>query len=183
MLHRALDRFERIERAALALLDLGDFALDGVDRQRLFGGRHACGQGLAVRAAKLFDMHQEIGDAALDRFEMAEPRVGGIEALHQRRDAVFQMRQSGVIGVGQLHPFEFFDQPREQFFKLVGDRGSASVEAVSALVSVSMRFSSAERFVRSPRCWRAYPLCQPASVRLRRPWSASRWTPHGNDAA
>ena len=75
MLHRALDRFERIERALLALLDLGDFALDGVDRQRLFGGRHALGQSVAVHAANLIDMHQEIGNAALDRFEMAEPGV------------------------------------------------------------------------------------------------------------
>ncbi len=110
MLHRTLDRFERIERALLALLDLGDVALDGVNRQRLFGGRHAPGQGFAARAANLLDMHQQVGDAALDRFEMAKPRVGGIEALHQRRDPVFQMRQCGVIGVRQLNPFEFFDQ-------------------------------------------------------------------------
>ena len=69
-------------------------------------------------------MHQQVGDAALDRFEMTEPRVGGIEALHQRRDPVFQMRQRGVIGMRQLHPFELFDQPREQLLELVRHRGS-----------------------------------------------------------
>ena len=55
---------------------------------------------------------------------MAEPRVGGIEALHQCRDAVFQMRQRRVIGVRQLHPFELLDQPREQLLELVWHRGS-----------------------------------------------------------
>jgi len=31
VLHRVLDRFERIQRALFALFDLGDFALDGVN--------------------------------------------------------------------------------------------------------------------------------------------------------
>ena len=69
-------------------------------------------------------MHQQIGEAALDRFEIAEPRVGGVEPFDQLGDAVFECAERGVIGVRELDPFEFFDQPgREAFQARAARRG------------------------------------------------------------
>ena len=67
-------------------------------------------------------MHQQIGEPALDRFEIAEPRVGGVEPLDQLGDAVFECAERGVIGMGELHPFELLDQSGEQLLQLARAR-------------------------------------------------------------
>ena len=40
------------------------------------------GLAFAVGAAHLLDMHEQIGEPALDGFKMAEPRIGRIKPLH-----------------------------------------------------------------------------------------------------
>ena len=63
------------------------------------------------RRRRLVDMHEQIGKPALDGFEIAEPRVGGVEPFDQLGDAVFEVAERRVIGVRELYPFELFDQP------------------------------------------------------------------------
>ncbi len=67
-------------------------------------------------------MHQQIREPALDGFEIAELGVGGVEPLHQLGDAILEIAQRRVIRMRELNPFELFDQPGEQFFKLVRHR-------------------------------------------------------------
>ena len=104
MLDGAVHGFERFLRPPLAASDLGDVALDGFDRFARRGGGSD-----AVAAADLFDMHQQIGHPALDRFEIAETGVGRVEPLDQLGDSVFQRPERGVIGMREVHPFELFD--------------------------------------------------------------------------
>ena len=78
--------------------------------------------GRAVAAADLVDMHQEIGEPALDGFEIAEPRIGSVEPLDQLGDAVLKVAQSRVIGVGELHPFELLDQAGEKLLEFARHR-------------------------------------------------------------
>ena len=67
-------------------------------------------------------MHEQIGKSALDGFEMTKPRVGSVEPLDQRGDAVLEVRQRRVIGVRELNPFELLDQAGEQLFQLARHR-------------------------------------------------------------
>jgi hypothetical protein len=114
-----MNRFERILRAAVAALDLGDFALDSVDSDRL-RRRSQCRR--AAAAAGFVDMHEKIGEAALDGFEIAEACVRGVKPLDQLRDAIFEMAERGMIGVGELHPFELLDEPGQELFQLARHR-------------------------------------------------------------
>ena len=119
MLDDAMNGFQRILRAAIAALDLGDIALDGVNGH----GLGCCGQsGRSARRPRLVDVNQEIGQAALDGLEIAETRVGGIEPFDQLRDAGFEMPKRGVIGMGELHPFKLLDESAQQLFELARHR-------------------------------------------------------------
>ena len=100
-----------------AAFDLGDVALDSVDRLTRHGRSR-----YAVAATDLVDMHQQIGDPALDRCKIAEPCVGGVKPLDQLGDTVFQRAKRGVIGMGELHPFELFDQSGEKLLQLARAR-------------------------------------------------------------
>ena len=110
LLDCALNRFERV-------LGAGDVAFD-----RALRGGHWIDCPTTSRPADIFDMDKEVSNAALDRFEMNETRIGRIEALHERRNAIFEMRKRCMIGVGQLDPFQFFDQPGEQFLQFARHR-------------------------------------------------------------
>ncbi len=80
---RAVDRFQRIMSA-------GDIALETID----VGRRDCARPAVLVR----FDMHQKIGEPALQCFQMAEARIRGIELCHQADDAVFEMAE-GIAAV------------------------------------------------------------------------------------
>ena len=110
LLDRALNRFERV-------LGAGDVTFN-----RALHGGHWIDCATTSQSADIFDMDKEVGNAALNRFEMNETGIGRIEALHQRRDAIFEMRKRCMIGVGQLDPFQFFDQPGEQFLQFARHR-------------------------------------------------------------
>ena len=86
-------------------------------------------------------MHEKVGKPALDRFEVAKPRVGRVEPLHQSGDAIFKMRKRRVVGVGKLDPVELFDQPAEQLFQIarhglssLARRGQRGDERINALL-------------------------------------------------
>jgi hypothetical protein len=71
LLDGVMNRLERILGALLAPLDLGNIAHNGGDR-----GWRACGRcGRDVGAAKRIDMRKQVGDAALDRGQLPEPRI------------------------------------------------------------------------------------------------------------
>ena len=89
VLDGAMDGFKRILGPPFAAFDFGDVALDGVDGNGL---AHRAGCSLAADAADLIDMHEQIGEPALDGFEIAETSVGSVEPLHQLRDTVFEVR-------------------------------------------------------------------------------------------
>ncbi len=91
MLDGALYGFERILRSAL---DLGDVAPDGIDARR---GR--CAKGVALCGANVIEVNEQIGQAALDGFEMAKPRVGRVEPPHQLGNTILEVRERRVIGV------------------------------------------------------------------------------------
>ena len=114
VLDGAVDGFKRILGAPFAALDFGDVALDGGDGD---GPAHRTGCRRSVAAADLVDMHEQIGEPALDRFEIAEPCIGRVEPLDQLGDAVFESAERCVIGVGELNPFELFDQPGKKLLK------------------------------------------------------------------
>jgi len=60
---------------------------------------------------------------------MDETRIGGVEPLHQRRDPVFEMRQRRVVGVGELNPFELFDESESSFSSSRGTACPASARS------------------------------------------------------
>ena len=72
MLDGAVHGFQRILGAPLAAFDFGDITHDGLDGDGLGrrDGRHR-----AAAAADLVDMDEQVGEPALDCFEIAEPRV------------------------------------------------------------------------------------------------------------
>lgn len=75
MLDGALKGFERILGAAFRLFDFRKVALDYVAR---CGFRLDPGLAFAVGAAHLLDMHEQIGEPALDAVEVAEAGVGSV---------------------------------------------------------------------------------------------------------
>ena len=50
-----------------------------------------------LAGAHFLDVHQQIGEAALDRFEMAEAGIRRIEPLHQFDDVVFEMADRDIV--------------------------------------------------------------------------------------
>ena len=89
MAERAVHRFQRI-------LGAGDIVLEIGDLRRAFRAQPA---GVPVRP-HVFDVDQQIGHAALDPFEMAEPGIGSVQFLHQLDDAILEMAE-GVAVAGR----------------------------------------------------------------------------------
>ena len=81
------------------------------------GGRFGANDGVV---AQLVDIHQEIGEAALDTFEQTKPRIRSVKPFDQRRDAILEMGKRRMIGIRELRPFEFLDQAGQQLLKFPG---------------------------------------------------------------
>ena len=128
LLDRIVDRLDRIPRAALAGLDLVDLALERIHHRR--NARRTAVACAATAAAGLLDMNQQVGEPTLDGIEMREAGIGGIEPLHQRGDAILEMAERGVVGVGELNPFELFDQAGDQPLELARNRMASFVRSV-----------------------------------------------------
>ena len=93
-----LDRLDRILGAPFAVFDFRELVIDGAARHNSTRrGIHAHPAG-----AQLLDVNQEISQSAFHAFEQSQTRVGRIEPLHQQGDAIFEMRQRGVIGLREL---------------------------------------------------------------------------------
>ncbi len=124
-------------------------------------------------------MHEEIGQAALDGFEIAETRVGGVEPFDQLRDAVFEMAERRVIGVRELDPFELLDESGQQLLKLARHgvaRFGRGVQRIGERVEAAFERGNglpARRAIGESR-----RPSRPATARPRRPSSRCRWTRH-----
>ena len=103
--------------AAVGLSDIGNVLKNVASRHDA-----RCGGRVAAAAAQLLDVNQQIGEPALDPFKQPEPRIRNIEPLDQTGDAVLEMRERGVIGMGELHPFELLDQAGQKLLQLARHR-------------------------------------------------------------
>jgi hypothetical protein len=65
----------------------------------------------------LLDVDQEVGEPALDGFQMAEPRVGDVEPLHQAGDAVFEVADRDIIAPRILNLLNLVGQRMDQRFQ------------------------------------------------------------------
>ena len=89
----------------------------GLGRRRAQAARPA--------VAHLFEIDQQVGEAALDGFEMAEPGVGGVELLRQLGDAVLERAERKLIALAELHAVEPLAQRADRAFQL-GRHGAAA---------------------------------------------------------
>ena len=80
------------------------------------GGRPAAAP--EVRYALVLEMDQQLGKPALDRLEMVETGVGGVELLDQHGDPVLEVAERHVIAAGELDPLDLVDQSRHHGFHL-----------------------------------------------------------------
>ena len=56
--------------------------------------------------ALVLEMDEQFGQPALDRFEVAEAGVGGVELFDQPGDPVLEMADRRLVGARELQPFE-----------------------------------------------------------------------------
>ena len=97
------------------ILGLLDLALEGVDLGRLAGaGARHRGQPL------MLEMDEQLGEAALDGFEMDETAVAGVELLDQLDDAVLEMADHRLVGPRELDLFELVGQSLDHVRQRVG---------------------------------------------------------------
>ena len=68
----------------------------------------------------MLEMDEQLGQATLDRFEMIEPGVGGVELLDQFGDPVLEMAERRLVAARELYAFDLVDQTRDHGFELVG---------------------------------------------------------------
>ena len=130
--------------------------------------------------AHILDMHQQVAQAPLDRLELAEPRFGSVQLLHQLDDAVLQMADRHVVAARGLQQLDLVGQRLHQRFQLrrhraavlralgqrVGDRRYAVLEIVERVrcrrrwhARCNRPFRPARapgRPARSPSRWRRY---------------------------
>ena len=104
----------------------------------------------------LLEMHQQVGQPAFDRAELAEPGVGGVELLGQLGDAVFQRAERELVALAQLHAVEPLAQLADRAFELRRHGAAAFHQAAmraSSWASASDELSAAARsnLAASPR--------------------------------
>ena len=101
----------------------------------------------------MLDMDQQLGEPAFDRFQLIDPRVGGVKLLDQLGDAVLQMTEHGVIAARELHPLDVVGQCSDDRFELawhvlaavvagrerIGKRANALLQRVEDPVVVRLR--------------------------------------------
>ena len=69
-------------------------------------------------AALVFNVHQEVGEAAFDRFKLADACAGGVKLLHQVGEAVLEITEGHVIGARILQALDLVGQTLDQRFEL-----------------------------------------------------------------
>ena len=105
--------FERI----LRLGDfLGDFALDLVAARR----------GARAAVAQFLDMDQKLRHAALDRAELIEPRVGGVELGREADNSVFQCAERILLAAREFVALHAVGEAVEQRFDARRQRRAAA---------------------------------------------------------
>ena len=77
-------------------------------------GRYCSRTGTAL----VFNMYQEVGEAAFHRFKLADARAGGVELLHQGGDTVLEIPEGNVIGARILQSLDLVGQSLDQRFEL-----------------------------------------------------------------
>ena len=114
MSERAVHQFERFLRSFFGLTQIGE-----ITRQLLDLGRPIPGAGETWQPLVL-EMNEELRQAALDRFEMIEPGIRGVQFLNQLGDAALEMAKRGLIAAAQLHALDLVRQAFKNSFELDG---------------------------------------------------------------
>ncbi len=97
-------------------------------------------------------MHQQLGQTMLDRLEMAEPSVGGIQLLHQLADALLEMLDPRMVGEGKLEAIDLLHQSLDhasELTRLVLATLIARFERVGELSHLALEPSIALRGIAS----------------------------------
>ena len=124
---RAVHGLERILRLALHLLEAGDVAQQRVD----LGRRFTAGGADRVGKALMFEVDEQLGEAAFDRLEMVEAVIGGVEFLHECGDPAFEMTERGLVAAADLNILDPVDQSADHALKF----GRHAMGALAVLVA------------------------------------------------
>ena len=105
MSQRAVDNLERVLGLLFRLLEVGEVA-----RQHVHFGRQGAAGAREVRHTLVLEVDEQLGEPALDRLEVIEPRVGGVELLDQLGDTVLEMADGRLVAAGELDPLNLVNQ-------------------------------------------------------------------------
>ena len=114
-------------------------------RGRRLGRRRRPQRARAAVGAHLFEIHQQVGEPALDGIEMAEPRVGGIELFRQLGDAIFERAERELIALAELHAVEPLAQRADRAFQLRRHRAAAFHQRGDPRLQPAQRFGRRRR--------------------------------------
>src|SRR5204862_4931239 len=103
-------------------------------------GRQGAAGARKVRHTLVLKMYQQLGEPALDRLEVVEPGVGGVELLDQLGDTILEMADSRLVAAGELNPLDLVDQSLDDGLDLVR---RSLVALVARLERVSERCNAA----------------------------------------
>jgi hypothetical protein len=113
-------------------------------RHRLRLGRRRGAQ--RPRAVLCFlEMHQQVGEAALDRIELGKPRVGRLELFRQLGDAILERAERELIALAQLRAVEPLAQFPDRAFELRRHGAAAFHHRRDALLQPGQRLRGAFR--------------------------------------
>ena len=142
------------------------------------GRTRAAGVGLA----HLLEVDQHVGHAALDRVEIAEPRIAGVEPLDQLDDPVFQTAQRELIALRELHAVEPLAERAHRFLEIGRHAAAAFRQRRNPRLQPRQRFVAAAAAFRVPRSNRAASPCTSAASCASAP-SEATWEPTWRIAA
>ncbi len=80
-----------------------------------------------MRHALVLEMDQELGQPALDRFEMVETGVGGVELLDQLGDPILEMAERRLVAAVELNALDLVDQAGDHGLELARDVLAVSI--------------------------------------------------------
>ena len=106
---RAVHRLDRALRAR-------DVLFERVDAGGVFRPQ---GGGLLV-GAQVLDMHEQVGQTALDGFQVSEPGVRSVQPLHELDDAILEMPERDRFAARLLHLLDLVGHRLHQRLKASG---------------------------------------------------------------
>ena len=107
-------------------------------------GFGALDAGARRRHALAFHLDQQVGEPALDRAEMVEARVGGVELLDQPHDPVFEMVDRGLVGAAGVQLIDLVGEAPHHRFEAGASPAGTPRDCCSASAIAAIRCSIAE---------------------------------------